>query len=406
MRTDDLLTGCARLRTWCVLIGLLFSLPVGADPLVTLSTAERAVIAAHAGWPAPWQPDDSNRVSGDPLAAAVGAALFFDKAVSAGGDMACSTCHRPDRWFTDGRRRAQGRQLLKRNTPTVVDSRWQRWFGWGGAHDSLWSQSLRALTAPDEMGASAADVAAYLRRDQQLSCGLAQAFDTSLADADDEALLVMAGKALAAYQESIVTRPSPFDRFAAAVIAGDVSAMQAYPPGALAGLKLFVGRGRCSVCHLGPRFTNDEFADVAVPYFVDGGVDKGRFAGIRAVRDNPYNRLGVFSDADADSQRSALTQFVARQGRNFGEFRVPSLRNVTRTAPYMHDGSLKTLAEVVEHYSELNEERLHASGAQLLRALRLDDRQKNELLAFLRSLTSDLVESPDHDGLLAARCPP
>lgn len=394
-----------RHRLWCVLLSLLCAATVVADPVITLNATERAAVLAHAGWPVAWEADDSNRASGDPLAAAVGAALFFETAVSAGNDMACSTCHQPDRWFTDGRKRAAGRQLLKRNTPTVIDSRWQRWFGWGGAHDSLWSQSLRALTAPDEMGSNAADVAAYLRQDERLSCGLEEAFGVALTDADDQTVLVMAGKALAAYQESLVTAPSPFDRFAAAVAADDPVALQNYPARAVAGLRIFVGRGRCSICHLGPRFTNDEFADVAVPYFVDGGVDKGRFTGIRALRNNPYNRLGAFSDAEPDSNRSLMTRFVSRQGRNFGEFRVPGLRNVARTAPYMHDGSIATLAGVVDHYSELNEERLHTTGAQLLRALRLTEQEKGELLAFLETLTSELRPQADHAALLKARCP-
>ena len=147
--------------------------------------------------------------------------------------------------------------------------------------------------------------------------------------------------------------------------------------------------GRCHFCHLGPRFTNDEFATAGVPYFTDDGVDEGRYEGVKRLKNNRYSRLGPFTDAP-DSQRARFTRFVKRNADLSGAFNLTSLRNLIHTAPYMHDCSLATLADVVEHYSELNEERLHNVENNLLRALRLNIEEKADLEAFLRTLYSSL----------------
>ena len=161
-----------------------------------------------------------------------------------------------------------------------------------------------------------------------------------------------------------------------------------YPAAALRGLKLFVGRGNCTACHTGPAFTNGEFHDTGVPFFLPGGgVDAGRHAGIRKLLANPYNLLGAHSD-DPQGASDVRTRHVDAQHRNFGEFKTPSLRNVARTAPYMHNGSLPTLEAVVRHYSELSADRVHQDGESLLlRPLRLKDGEVADLVAFLESLT-------------------
>ncbi|HET7672453.1 MAG TPA: cytochrome-c peroxidase, partial [Burkholderiales bacterium] len=205
--------------------------------------------------------------------------------------------------------------------------------------------------------------------------------------ADDEEAMVDAGKALAAFQETLVSRRAPFDDFRDALAANDADRMARYPAAAQRGLAIFVGKGNCSVCHFGPHFTNGEFADVAVPFFAaPGRVDAGRLEGIKRVKASPYNLLGRFSD-DRTGAAAVGTRHVELQHRNFGEFRVPGLRNVALTAPYMHDGSLASLRDVVRHYSELNEERLHADGERILRKLNLTPRESEDLVAFLHSLT-------------------
>ena len=160
-----------------------------------------------------------------------------------------------------------------------------------------------------------------------------------------------------------------------------------YPAAARRGLRLFVGRGNCAFCHFGPAFTNGEFADAGVPHFVEPGrVDPGRHGGIRKLRESPYTLLGRFND-DAERSTAAKTRYVDLRQSNFGEFRVPGLRNVALTAPYMHAGSHETLADVAHHYSTLDEERLHAGGERILRRLDLSAREQADLVAFLETLT-------------------
>jgi cytochrome c peroxidase len=153
-------------------------------------------------------------------------------------------------------------------------------------------------------------------------------------------------------------------------------------------LRLFVGEGRCSVCHTGPSFSNGEFADIGVPFFVPGGVDSGRWGGIERLRASATNRLGALSDAGADDTRAVGTRHVVLEPRHFGEFRVPGLRQLASTAPYMHNGSLATIEDVVRHYSKLDEERLHGDGERILRPLNLNDSDAADLAAFLRSLSA------------------
>ena len=197
--------------------------------------------------------------------------------------------------------------------------------------------------------------------------------------------MVDAGKALAAFQETIVSGRSPFDDFRDALLEGKEGGD--YPAAARRGLKIFAGKGNCSVCHFGPAFTNGEFADVGVPFFAGKGrVDAGRHGGIVRLKSSRFNLLGNFSD-DPRGASATGTRHVELQHRNFGEFRVPSLRNVALTGPYMHNGSLATLADVVRHYSEIDEDRLHSDGEKILRPLRLSRQEAGDLLAFLASLT-------------------
>lgn len=369
------------------LVALAPQLPAAA---AELGAEEVAAILRHGPWPMPWTPDPGNRFSGMPAAARLGRALFFDARVSGAG-LACAGCHRPERAWSDGRARSAGRALADRNAPSLLDVRLSRWFGWDGAADSLWAASLQPILDRREMGGSVAAVAALLRDDPELA-RLYRAAVGSAPPEDDMAAAVDAAKALAAFQETLAGGRSPFDRFRDGLAAGDHGVP--YPAAALRGLRLFVGRGRCSVCHLGPAFTNGEFDDVGVGYFVERGrVDPGRLAGIERLRASPFNRLGPWSD-DRKGREAAATRHVAPQHRDFGLFKVPSLRNAARTAPYMHDGRLATLEAVVRHYSEVDEERLHADGPRLLRALHLSDGEVGDLVAFLRSLTSDEVPVP------------
>ena len=357
-----------------------------AQPLLDFDADEIARIARHGPWPPAPQRDPSNRVEGAAAAVAFGGALFSDRRLSADGSLSCASCHRPERAFQDGQAVARGREVGVRNTPGLLDVAQQRWFGWDGAHDSLWAASFAPMLARGEMGQSVDRLAALVRSHPGLAAGYRSAFGQPPGP-DDERVVVDLAKALAAYQATLVSPRTEFDEFRDALLRGDRTSAASYPLAAQRGLRLFVGEARCNLCHHGPLFTNGEFADVGVPFFVPGGVDGGRHRGLQALLASRTNRLGPHNDAGADDPRAVGTRHVQIEHRHFGEFRVPGLRQLVHTAPYMHDGSLATLDDVVRHYSELNEERLHADGERILRRLDLNPQQASDLAAFLRTLS-------------------
>ena len=375
------------MRRLVLALAALAPLVAVADETVELDPVEIRLALRHGPWPQPVLRDPSNRVSGDAGAIALGQRLFFDARLSANGTVACASCHLPTRAWTDGRAQAAGLGPLDRNTPTVLDAGLGRWFGWDGAADSLWSFAVKPMLHPAEMGGNARGIAAVVRGDRSYACLYEAAFRAP-PGADDERLLVDTAKALAAYVETIRSGRTPFDEFRDALARNDAAAVARYPAPALRGLKLFVGRGQCSVCHAGPAFTNGEFGDIGVGFFVaQGKVDSGRHEGIRKLRESPYNLLGRWND-DASRKTATGTRHVSLEHRNFGEFKVPGLRNVAETAPYMHNGSVRTLRDAVRHYSEVDPDRVHSDGEQLVRPLRLNDGEIDDLVAFLNTLSA------------------
>jgi cytochrome c peroxidase len=352
------------------------------------SPAELERIASHGPWPPAWSSDPGNRVSGNAAAIRLGHDLFFEQRLSANGRVACATCHRPAQGFQDGRATGHGLATGTRNTPGLYNVHHQRWFGWDGGHDNLWSASLRPILDRQEMGGSAARTARVMRGNANLACHYIEAFGAE-PKAGDPSLLVNIAKAIAAWQETLVSPPTAFDRFRDALARGDAEAAAAYPAAAKRGLRLFLGRGQCATCHAGPLFSNGEFGDIGVPFFIKpDGVDPGRQGGIKRLLANPFNLLGTHND-DATRDNATGTKFLRPEHRNFGEFKVPGLRNLRLTAPYMHNGSLATLRDVVRHYSELDEDRLHTDGERILQPLHLSDGESKDLVAFLESLSPD-----------------
>jgi cytochrome c peroxidase len=377
---------CALAAVCCVGATALGALAqVQAIPDSPLSAREVRLILAHGPWPPQPSRDASNRASGNAAAIAFGERLFHEPRLSGPGTIACATCHRPEFAFADGKARDAGLVRTDRNTIGLANLRLQRWYGWDGAGDSLWAQSLRPLLDPREMDSDFARIAMVVRADADLRTRYRAVFGVASAGAD-EIVAVNVAKALAAYMETLTTGRTPFDDYRDALARADPVAAARYPDAARRGLLIFVGQGRCNVCHLGPNFTNGEFHDVGIPFFAGPGrVDPGRYEGIRRMQGSRYNLLGPFSDDPA--RAATATRYVTLAHRNFGEFRVPSLRNVARTAPYMHNGSLVTLRDVVRHYSELDEDRLHADGERILRPLHLTEPEIDDLVAFLESLS-------------------
>ncbi len=357
-----------------------------AEPVLSQSQIDKLLL--HGPWPVQWDRDPSNRVSGNPNAIALGRDLFFSPKLSGNGKMSCATCHHPGRGWTDRLPQGLGTTKLDRNTQSLFNVRLNRWFGWDGQNDNLWAQSIRPLLDPKEMNASAGHVVKVVNGDPELAEAYENVFGAAPDTANLELTLVNLGKAMAAFQETIVSGRSPFDAFRDALAKGDEKAASAYPAAAKRGAALFFGRGNCTFCHTGPNFTNGEFQDAGVPYFLGPGrVDKGRYAGIGKLKASKLTLAGDYSD-DPAKTGAWKVRGVRALHRNFGEFKVPSLRNLTQTAPYMHNGSLATLEDVVRHYSEIDVERLHADGTRVLAPLHLNDREVKDLVAFLESLST------------------
>jgi cytochrome c peroxidase len=349
------------------LAGLGAGLPSGPAPW---RADELARIATLGPWPPPEARDASNRVSGRAEAVALGEALFHSTRLSTVGGLRCASCHAPWRRFTDGRPRALGAAAGARNTPTLLDVRLQRWFGWDGGNDTLWAQSIRPILDPREMHGDAARVAAALRDDATLRPLYVAAFGGA-PPADDQTALVDAGKALAAYQETLVSGRTPFDAFRDALGRGDAAAAARYPVAAQRGLRVFIGAGGCVACHAGPGFSDGDFhASRIVSTRHDGARDTGRAHGLETLRTSAYARAGRFADGDR------ATQSMPREAPA-GAFRTPGLREIVATAPYMHDGSVASLCEAVQPHAA-------REGQAAPRPLTLAERR--DVVAFLRSL--------------------
>ncbi len=354
---------------------------------LVLTQGEIARVIRHGPWPTPYDGDPSNRVSGKTNAVSFGRSLFFEKRLSRNGTVACATCHVPERGWSDSKTLAGGLARLDRNTQSLFNVRHNRWFGWDGRTDSLWSHSLGPILDPREMGMTSDTVAAVIRQDQAYANQYEAVFGRRAATVPAEDVLVDIAKAMAAFQETLVSGRTQFDAFRDALAKGDVKAASNYPATAQRGLSIFVGKGKCHFCHSGPLFTNGEFANAGMRYFIARGkVDHGRHGGIKKVRSSRFNLLGRYNEDP--KRRTAWATAQVRQSHNtFGEFKVPSLRNLRQTAPYMHDGSLATLTDVVNHYSSIDLERLHADGERILEPLNLTDQETSDLVAFLETLS-------------------
>jgi cytochrome c peroxidase len=403
-----------------VLFAALSSSQASGEPaLVVLTAEERAVLLELSPLPEP-PPDPTNAVFESAAAARLGQALFFDARLSADGSISCASCHSPAKSWTDGKPLARGLSGLPRHTMTLWNVAHNRWFFWDGRKDSLWSQALAPLEDAREHGTSRLAILHVIAEDPGLARAWNEVFgalpelgDTrrfpregrpvpaepehphalawaSMTPDDQEAVsraFAGVGKAIAAFERKLVSRAAPFDRFVEGLRANDPAKVAALDASAQRGARLFVGEARCVFCHDGPNLTDLEFHDNRVPVGEEGG-DPGRKIGIRQLRADPFNGLGPYADDGGESGRIKLG-LLARDSHAGKQFKTPTLRNVARTAPYMHEGQFATLAEVVRFYSRLENASPENPSERLVQPLGLDEEEEADLVAFLESLSDE-----------------
>jgi len=363
---------------------------VNAESIFT--PQELARIKSHGPWPQTVPPDPGNEFSGIGWAEEAGRLLFQDPRLSGATNISCASCHQRARGFTDQQALAVGREMHFRNTQTLLNAGLQRWFGWDGGTDSLWAAAMRPLLSEIEMAGSVSTIAEYLRsapRYQQYLQLSSSGEILVVSTLSDEAISVKAAKLIAAYVRTIRTGVTAFDRYRNALLVdGQRTESSEFSASAVRGLKLFVGEANCHLCHYGANFSNGEFHDIGRPFFTAvGKVDSGRYSGIERVRLDRYNLAGVYNGTNNDSE-IRKTRSVELSQADWGRWRTPGLRGLLHTAPYMHDGSIGTIREVVDAYADINPDRLHSEGEAILKPLDLNEQQRQDLVAFLQSLST------------------
>ncbi len=352
------------------------------------SDQEWARLLRTANLPAPSDP--TNKVFHDDAAFRLGRALFYEKRLSGNGELSCASCHDPARDWTDGKALAVGLEQVDKHTPSLWNSALNRWQFWDGRADSLWSQALQPIEHPKEMGGNREEVAELVLTDPDLRALYLEAFGPApqelSATLTAERVFVQVGKALAAFEGRILTAATPFDQFVSGLQTGDPEDLAALDPLAIVGAKLFFGEAGCHLCHHGPLLSDMEFHDVELPR--EGAPEPARHAGVGRLLTDPFNGRGQHSD-DVEAGRERLA-YLNRTPHQRGEWKTPGLRNVARTAPYMHNGVYASLDEVLEHYSTLSDApaRSHTDAKRVLEAGQFDGSQLQALKAFLQSLSS------------------
>jgi cytochrome c peroxidase len=357
-------------------------------------------------------PDPSNAVADRADAAILGSRLFFDTRLSANGEISCASCHRPELGFTDGLQKGKGIGQSKRNTRSIIGAAYSPWQYWDGRRDSLWSQALSPLEDPAEHGSDRMHIARFVttdpayRREYEALFGPApdlsdsDRFPPAAAPVKNAALanewdgmsetdrqlvnsvFANIGKAIAAYERTLLPQETRFDRYVDAVLRDDETLQQElFDNDEILGLQLFVGKARCTECHNGPLLTNNEFHNTGVLSFPGDLPDRGRVDGVREVLANEFNCLGEYSD---DPQRRCDELRYVRTGPELiGATRTPTLRNIGATGPYMHRGQINTLAEVLGHYNRAPDAMI---GHNEAKPLELGTPDLRRLEAFLRTL--------------------
>ncbi len=275
----------------------------------------------------------------------LGHKLYFDPRLSGDGNMSCATCHNPSMGWSDGLPTALGvkSMVLDRASPTIFNTAFNSIQMWDGRKKSLEDQAMGPMEATVEMNMDTARLFKWLNANQEYKALFAKAYPGEEIGAET------VSKAIATYERTAaISNNSPFDRW----VKGDKKAMT---PQQVEGFALFVGKANCSVCHSAPNFTDNGFHNLGLASFGNENPDVGRFA------HRPVKSMK-------------------------GAFKTPTLREIERTAPYFHDGSAKTLMEVVEHYDRGGDVKTNLSPN--MKPLNLTQAEKESLVAFMKALSS------------------
>ncbi len=313
----------------------------------------------------------------------LGKKLFNDKRFSADGTVSCATCHSPDKAFTDRLRVSKGfkGQEGTRNAPTVINAAYYTSQFWDGRAPSLEEQAKGPFVNPVEHGLKNFDpILETIRNDNTYKKMFRKVFGTS----PGEITIDHVAKAIAAFERTVISGDSPFDRY---LYGNDKTAMS---ESAIRGLAIFRLKGRCVDCHtIGQTsaiFTDNKFHNLG--------------AGFSTIEENLMDIIDAYrARAEAGNEKeldnevltsaaiSELGRFaVTLDPSDIGRFKTPTLRNIAVTGPYMHDGSMDSLEEVVEFYNEGGQDNPMLDGG--IRPLRLTEQEKADLVEFMKALTS------------------
>jgi cytochrome c peroxidase len=342
------------------------------DQLITQSAAPPPGVDPVA-WASIYVPAGNEQT---PDRIALGRKLYFDTRLSKDGTLACATCHDVSRGFTDHRSVSEGigDHLGKRSAPTTMNAALFQSQFWDGRAPLLEDQAKLPILNPIEMGhPDAASAMAGISSDPAYQ-GLFQKAYGRAPNYDD------LGRAIASFERTLIFLNAPFDRFAA----GDTAALS---PAAQRGLALFNGKARCVSCHMinssNPLGTDNRFHNIGVSARKQNFEELAGKALAALSKDNNTEALDKLA---IETDMSELGRFlVSKQRQDIGAFKTEQLRNVGLTAPYMHDGTLKTLWDVMDHYNKGGETNRYLDGG--IEPLNLSENEINDVVAFLFMLT-------------------
>ncbi len=316
-----------------------------------------------------------------PEKVALGKKLFMDKRFSADGTIGCSTCHMEEKAFTDGLPVAKGIKGLKgtRNSPTVVNAAYYKEQFWDGRAASLEEQARGPFVNPVEHGLKDfAPIVETIKKDREYPGMFKKAFGIKAEQVSMDHVV----KAIASFERSLVSGNSPFDRY---MYGGQKDAMS---EAAIRGLQIYRTKARCQDCHrieqTSATFTDNKYHNLGVGFSL---IEPEIFDIVKKVKKAKKAGIALDDDILSSQKISELGRFaVTLDLEDIGRFKTPTLRNVAVTGPYMHDGSIETLEEVIELYDQGGEDNPMLDSG--IRPLRLTDQEKADLLAFLKALTS------------------